>query len=295
MKTSPPAPGTLKKILVATDLSPRAERALLRAALLARESHAAVTVLHVIEEKYEDERAKKRIEDDLREKVRVLFHEPGSKAAVRVAAGKAFLEIIRHGRRHDAELIVVGAHGEEYFKDLLIGTTVEKIARKGDRPVLIVRRPARKPYRRILAAVDFSESSAAALRFALRVAPCAQVHVLHACLGLEAQLTRAGVPTEEIVRHRRRTANIARGQLDRFLAKIDCGGRRIRREVVSGRARHEIVTFAQSTDPDLIAVGTSGRTGLPYILLGSVAEHVVREAASDVLVVRRNQAHFRLP
>jgi nucleotide-binding universal stress UspA family protein len=254
-----------------------------------------VTVLHVIEDEYEDEQAEMRIEENLRRNVRNLFHEPAGKADVRITKGKAFLEIIRQARRQSAELTVVGAHGEEYIKDLLIGTTAEKIVRKGDRPVLIVRRQAREPYRRILIAVDFSDTSRDALQFALRVAPRAQVRVLHVCLGLEAQLTRAGLPSSEIVRYRRRATNVARGQLDRFLAKIDCGGRAIRREVVTGRARHEIVRFAQSIHPDLIVVGTAGRTNLPYILLGSVAEHVMREASCDVLVVRRNRAHFRLP
>jgi nucleotide-binding universal stress UspA family protein len=56
-----------------------------------------------------------------------------------------------------------GAHGEHFFKDLLLGTTAEKVVCKGDRPVLVVKRAAHGPYRRVLVPVDFSESDNAAL------------------------------------------------------------------------------------------------------------------------------------
>jgi nucleotide-binding universal stress UspA family protein len=284
----------LKSLVVGTDFSGRAERALARAAQIAEQNDAKLTVLHVLEQERDEDMAK-RIKDELSKKSGELFDRIRDQTSIRVIKGKAFVEIIRQGRRQNADLIVVGAHGEEYLKDLLIGTTAEKIVRKGDRPVLVVRRRAREAYRRILVAVDFSPTSRAALEFAFRVAPSARVHVLHVCLGIEPQMRRAGFAAAEIVRYRRRISNVARRQMASFLGNIDRQGRTLRWEVVNGHARHEIVTFAQAINPDLIVVGSSGRTGLPYILLGSVAEHVMREASCDVLVIRRHRAHFRLP
>jgi nucleotide-binding universal stress UspA family protein len=296
MKRNLSAPPKLKRLLAATDLSPRAQRALRRAVLLAEDHHATVTILHVVEKEYDEPRFRERIEFELGRQTRSLGIEPqGKHSAVRIIRGKAFLEIIRHARKQAAELIVVGAHGADYFKELLIGTTVEKIVRKGDRPVLVVRRPPAGPYRRALVAVDFSEDSRYALEFALRLAPRAQIHVLHVCQGFEGQLTRAGLPRAEIVRHLRRTSTLALRELDLFLGKIEDRVRPIRRDVVTGRTRHEIVTFARSIHADLIAVGTSGRSGVPYVLLGSVAEHVLREASCDVLVAQHGRSRFRLP
>jgi hypothetical protein len=77
--------------------------------------------------------------------------------SIRVAAGTPFVEIIRRAREEAANLILVGAHGAQFIKDLLFGTTAEKVVRKGDRPVLVVKRPTRGPYRRVLAATDFSD------------------------------------------------------------------------------------------------------------------------------------------
>ncbi|HXV50076.1 MAG TPA: universal stress protein, partial [Candidatus Binatia bacterium] len=60
------------------------------------------------------------------------------------------------------------------MKDLLLGTTAERVVRKGDRPVLVVKRAADAPYRRVVVGVDFSEDSRYALELALRLAPQAE-------------------------------------------------------------------------------------------------------------------------
>jgi nucleotide-binding universal stress UspA family protein len=79
------------------------------------------------------------------------------------------------------------------------------------------------------------------------------------------------------------------------MRSIDRRRKPIRREVWNGRAGREITTVARRLRADLVAVGTAGRTGIPYILLGSVAEHVMREAPCDVLVVRSGSLRFELP
>jgi nucleotide-binding universal stress UspA family protein len=79
------------------------------------------------------------------------------------------------------------------------------------------------------------------------------------------------------------------------MRSIDRRRKSIRREVWNGRAGREITTVARRLRADLVAVGTTGRTGIHYILLGSVAEHVMREAPCDVLVVRSGSLPFELP
>lgn len=56
-----------------------------------------------------------------------------------------------------------------------------------------------------------------------------------------------------------------------------------------------IPAAAKARRADLVAVGTSGLSGLRYVLLGSVAEHVLREAGSDVLAVHPGALAFELP
>jgi len=143
--------------------------------------------------------------------------------------------------------------------------------------------------------VDFSDNSRRALELALRLAPQAEFHVVHVYSGSEGMLRGAGVTDEGLLRYQRQVAKDARQQMDAFLGTIHRNRKRIRREVWNGQARREITKIAKVLRADLVVVGTAGRAGIPYILLGSVAEHVMREARSDVLVVRSGSVRFKLP
>lgn len=244
---------------------------------------------------HRDEKLIVGAEETARQKIRSLSLPDKIVAAVRVAAGKPFVELIRAAREEESDLVVVGAHGKHFLKALLLGTTVEKVVRKGERPVLVVKRATRSPYRQVLVPVDFSEDSRQALVLALRLAPRAKFYVLHAYEGSEGQLWRADFTRSEIVQHRRQLARERRREMEEFLGRVEGANKRMRRLLGYGRASHVIPAFARRLRADLVSVGTVGRTGLPYILLGSVAEHVIREASCDVLAVRSGPSHFQLP
>ncbi len=288
-----------RRLLVATDLSSRAERAMGRAVLAAEEYGATISVLHVLTAKVKNAVQRRqivlKIEKDLRRTIDELSPRHKRNVTIRVVAGTPFVEIIRHAREEASDIILVGAHGAQFIKDLLFGTTAEKIVRKGDRPVLVVKRPARSQYRRVLVATDFSEPSGQALKLAMKVAPGAKFYLLHAYQGFEEQLLRAGIPKAEILRHRHQFARQSREQMKTFIHRLDMGGKSILRLLRYGPARHVIIGTERHLRPDLICLGSVGRTGLPYILLGSVAEHVLREVHCDVLVARTGSAHFELP
>ena len=80
-----------------------------------------------------------------------------------------------------------------------------------------------------------------------------------------------------------------------WLRGIDFGSRQIDRHFRYGHPGALIPQIARELATDLVAMGTAGRSGLPYILLGSVAEHVLREAPCDVLTVRPTDFRFELP
>lgn len=289
----------LSRILVATDLSPRAQKAIARAIMLAAEQGAALTILHVLTaetgNKVRQRQVALQVEKDLRRDIATLSSAQDGRATIRVVTGTPFVEIIRRARQEAADLILVGAHGAQFIKDLLVGTTMEKIVRKGDRPVLAVKRPVRAPYHRVLVATDFSDPSRQALRLGLRLAPGAKIYLLHAYQGLEGQLWRADMTKSQILRYRHRVAQQSREQMKDFIRRMDLNGRSIVRLLRYGRAPHVITAAAQRLRPELVCVGSVGRTGVPQILLGSVAEHVLREVSCDILVARSGSLSFELP
>lgn len=257
-------------------------------------------MLHVSEEYPPGPRAGGRIraavERALKAQVKRLDLPHGVRREIRFTSGKPFVEIIRRAREGAIDLIVVGAHGAGYLPDLLLGTTAEKVVRKGDRPVLVVKRPARRDYRTLLVAVDLSPASRDALEFAMALAPAASCHLVHVRPELpEHRLALVASSREERLRYRRAELAGATADLERFLAPLELGGRRVRSVVRVGRPSERILDVAAGVGADLIAAGATGRSGLPYILLGSVTEHLMREAACDVLAVRRAAAAFTLP
>jgi nucleotide-binding universal stress UspA family protein len=123
--------------------------------------------------------------------------------------------------------------------------------------------------RRILAPVDLSSCSRAALEFARR---------LGAALGASVEVLYVS-PTEE-------TIGTARQELQEFVRGLSQAGSSLSERVVSGDPRERILALAEREGFDMIVIGTHGRTGRARSLAGSVAESVVRTAQKPVVTVR---------
>jgi universal stress protein A len=144
--------------------------------------------------------------------------------------------------------------------------------------------------RTILVPVDFSEGSRRALKYASELAARfgATVDVLHVWdvptyLPTET-LINAGSQAWELTRL---VQNDAEAELAKFVAEAAASGITIARtRAEPGVASQVIVDAARHDHYDLIVMGTQGRTGLEHVILGSVAERVVRHANCPVLTVR---------
>ncbi len=149
---------------------------------------------------------------------------------------------------------------------------------------------------RICCPVDFSETSSEALAQAAELAACdnAQLIVLHvldrATSGVSGEVLIAAPELEE------RVIEEANRQLERCQRQAEqLAPGRVATEAVSGEAASEIVRFLERGAFDLAVMGTHGRTGIRRLVLGSVAERVVRHAPCSVLVVRPAQLRFAEP
>ena len=301
-------------LLAATDLSPRSSLALERAGLIASEHGASLTLLHVLEPLLAERSVRELITHSGQEPAllgletaKAALHSQAAAAAwgadtsgpvrKQVVTGKDFVEIIRCSRTLGIDLIVLGAHGENFLRDWILGTTAERVVRKGDRPVLVVKTPPRGPYERVLIAVDYSKPSRFALRQALRLAPGAEVHVLHVFEPWVLEIMqRAGTDPVKIAAARNDLLNEEFERLQAFLSGVNTEGQDLRPIVLDDpHPGNRINQFAETIGADLIAIGCMGASDLRSILLGSVAEHVLRESTCDVLAVREGAADFELP
>ena len=141
---------------------------------------------------------------------------------------------------------------------------------------------------RILFPTDFSDHSRTAEKSACDLADQfgAELHVLHVLhdLLLTMPMTAAAllIPPQSLENE----INFAEEEIQKIPPPAWASGKRVVRVVRTGATFDAIVRYAQENAIDLIVIGTHGRTGLSHVLLGSIAERVVRHAPCSVLTVR---------
>lgn len=299
---------TIKQVLVATDLSPRADRALARAVQLVRTTGATLTVVHVVEPMHPaavdagawpPEALPARLEaqaaGDARQELQRRMAALGQPAArIEVLRGVPFVEIIKEARDSGADVVVLGAHGRAFFNELLLGTTAERVARKGQLPTLVVKNVAAGDYRRVLVPTDFSETSKRTLQAAARLAPAARFALLHV-YDLNFELRAWEIGAERLLALQQQYEPGLRARLKELASSAGFAPGAVELDVRYGYPGQVISIAARESGADLVAVGTSGLTDMRYVLLGSVAEHVLRETPADVLTVPPAARAFELP
>jgi len=270
-------------ILVATDLSPRGDRAVARTFRMAEALEARVQVLNVVDSALPDEMAT-RMEAES-EALLNRFAENLPQASkvthgVGTITGDPAAAIVAEAMSHD--LLVLGTHRPRPFMDLFRETTMERIVRTLDRPVLLVRDPADHDYRRVLAALDFAPAASAALRLAATLAPEAELHALHAVhipyRGFTAPPGAVGTATPFL--------KDAQEQLRRWRDIEKLPNRLGDVEIIEGPAHGLLLRRVETLDADLLAVGAHGRAGAAPALLGSLANDLIRTPPCDLLVAR---------
>lgn len=159
-------------------------------------------------------------------------------------------------------------------------------------PVLVARACSPKPFRHVAVALDFSVQSEAALRAAVRLAPAAEIELIHSVdipLQFEQAMLRAG-PSGGDAQHFR-MARVADAQKRlKAIAGVHALVRTTIITVLQGSPAEKVIQLSRSGRVDLIALGTHGRNAVARALLGSVVRRVLAEAACDVLIASRHSA-----
>jgi nucleotide-binding universal stress UspA family protein len=151
--------------------------------------------------------------------------------------------------------------------------------------------------KKILLATDFSEASDAALDYARTLCDAfgATLHVLHVLEDLAAHAWTTEVYVAALPGVHEEMERQARERLEQLMTVEE----RARRDAVlalrNGSPFVEVVRYARDEHMDLIVLGTHGRGAIAHMLLGSVAERVVRKAHCPVLTVRQAAHEFVMP
>ena len=287
------------RILVPTDFSRASDAALAHTRMLGGSTGATVHVLHIVDNAFlatvlADPRD---YESAAYEKLqqRLLGESPDSILVVERSAAPAD-EITRYARAHNIDLIVMGTHGRGRVAHLLLGSVAEKVARTAPCPVLTMRETPRTPggrRPRILVPTDFSPCSDAALGCAKRIAAKMRgsICLLHVVDQPAIGGTfRSDFCAPESLESRQDQTESARIELGRRLL-ADSRSRIVATvDIVFGASATMISAYAADHAFDMIVMGTHGRSGIAHLLMGSVAESIIRTAPCPVLTVKSRHA-----
>jgi len=277
-----------KRILLATDYSDQAKKALVEAVRIARRDDAELHVLYVevialqgvglyVDPQMEHVRDMREVSLGAGQDVALNY----ARSFARVVRDRSEAAgILRYAAENAVDLIVLGTHGRGAVPELIMGSVAQTVVRESPVSVLVVGPHAGPLHTRcILAPVDFSAKSAASLAQAGRLAAehGARLAVLHV-----VDFNRVEHPEELEIGEREKRAG---PQLARFVAdaalpvKAD-------KLITVGPAADTIIRIAAQQEAGLIAMGASGHSALQRLMLGSVCRAVVRGAPCPVLIHR---------
>lgn len=276
-----------RAILLATDLSSRCDRALDRALALAGQWDARLVALTVIEPAHHvlaglpvadaGMAASRQLRRD------IAAADAAVPVEVLVREGDVADAILAVAATHGCSMIITGTARSEPFGRIVLGSTVEQLARSSELPVLVVRGRMHGDYSRIVVASDFSSSSRRALAVVRSLLPQAPTTLFHAFdvpfLGL------MDTQRETAIEHSRAAAASAAAD---FLE--EAGDAKLPVVVSQGDPAEQLREHAVTSEVDLVATATHGRSAIHTILIGSAAERILALVPCDTLLVPDSRA-----
>jgi nucleotide-binding universal stress UspA family protein len=269
--------GMLNRVLVATDGSDFSAGAIRTGVALAKSRGARLIGLSIAVYNPEystlapnlGEEAEKRAREALKSFIAAAGE--GADAATR-EAGDPYQGVLEGAKEYNADVIVIGRRGRRGLARMMVGDATAKVIGHADCSVLVVPRAARLWEKRILLATDGSPHSEAA---------AGTVGHLAKWYGLPVTVVSVVTSSHSIARRQE-----AEQAVSTNVERLKELGVEAEGKVVEGRPDEAIVKVAEDVGADLIVMGSLGRTGLIKVLLGSITERVIGQAACPVLVVK---------
>ncbi|WP_439687500.1 Universal stress protein [Cupriavidus oxalaticus] len=277
-----------RRMLLATDLSARCDRALDRAAQLAQEWQSELIALNVFDLSSLPDQSlawlggasDAQLLQVAREELARDLAIAGIQTTPRVVRGTdAAAEIRNMAATMQAELVITGVSANETLGRFLLGSTVEALARSLPLPLLVVRNRPRGPYRRIVVASDFSELSRHALMATAERFPGRELVLYHVHASPMAGLVDTLPPSED-------GFAVQRAECDAFLAATPLPqGTSVRQKIERGAVEAALARYVRRHDVELVVVGSRSSSGINSLLLGSTAARLLDWLPCDTLLV----------
>ncbi|MGK0186335.1 MAG: universal stress protein E, partial [Verrucomicrobiales bacterium] len=282
----------LKRILVGIDYSTSCETALSEAARIANWNDGKLICLHVFDEEILEEFRRYEsfdqtaVMDEAQRRLETYVAEhlgAGHDIECVVEIGHPFKKLLHGVKNWETDLLVLGSRGFNQKHSGRTGVFASRCIRKAPVPVLLVRKNHTSPFDRIVACVDFSETSYRAIEHALTVAEQSskELELLHIFLSPIMAATDAyGLGPALPIIDSSETQRILEDKLSALAEKIGATSPSV---VITTKVREgasisrEVINHLTECSADLVVLGTRGRTGFKSLLMGTTAEKLIHE------------------
>ncbi|NUQ35316.1 MAG: universal stress protein [Planctomycetaceae bacterium] len=287
-----------QRIIFPTDFSPTADAALKTAAAFAAKHRAELHIIHVVDVSaymyagypYADLTA-----EMMRSAAKRLQHLKLPAAAKKIMTVPVLLqgdigsEITAYAAKIKADLIVMASHARKSVARFFLGSVADRLLHSARCPVLVMRAPAspkfkaEKGFKRIAVPTDFSTTADVGLGRAMELAReyKAEVHIVHAVerdvLGI--------LPPKMQKEANRQAEKLTKDKLAE-LASWDKSNLKIKTAVLDGEPADAMAAYVQKAKCDLVVIGSHGRGEISRLILGSVADRLLRLVECPVFVER---------
>jgi nucleotide-binding universal stress UspA family protein len=294
----------LTRIIVGHDLRSGGDNALESALVLASRGTTWIRLVHVVAPHHFHramlgQASQRTVEEivtrsgmKLEERVR---HQSTDRIDYEVRVGKPLVELILASRAWQADLIIIGNTAQPPTH--LLGGTAEQLIRRAFVPVLVIRKPLKCKAERFLLPTDFSEGARKAAKEGIALAESfrGRIFFFHAFDPSPWYNYPYGDETIDSTMMPELTPEDIECDWESFIGGLSLKSVPSQTSAEYGPAADMIVRYADTIRADIIVMGTHGRTGLEHMLLGSVAEAVVRTAPCPVLTIKPEAFQFTLP
>jgi len=197
--------------------------------------------------------------------------------------------ILEYAQDLAVDAIVMGTHGRRGTRRLLLGSVTEEVVRRAVCPVLAVRQHKKAclvpSIERILVPIDFSDATQYVLEVAEEIALRTHASLILTHVVDIEFYPYYGLLEDPVWLIERDMIDVWMTKLSEMVAELRAKGLNANWETDTGYAARVVTEYADRNKMDLIVIGTHGRSGFDRIMVGSVAEKVLRSAPCPTIVV----------
>jgi len=281
----------LKSILVAIDFSESSENVLKNSIKFAKTFQSEITLIHILPDDIDNEKVsllvKKAATTQLNELNDIIIKEGVEIGNPILEFGNYCDKIVNASDKISANLIIVGS-GEKLKGDVFqLGTTAEKIIRKSTKPVFVIKNNQTLDIRNIICPIDFSKESSRALNNAIIISRLFRAKLV--ILSVYPLFRQTFTILDQVEINEQRKIDHLK-EFNKFMKEFNLIDVNYKIEIKGSEPAEEILKAIKNYESDLLLMGTTGKSGISKILMGSVTEKVIREVLCSFITLKNENA-----